>query len=402
MTTTTRTLPDPGSDLRQDPARIAVVGVHGYGAAHVLRAQELQREGRVRLVGLVDPLDGPIVREGRRVEGELPRILPTLDDLLDSTDVDIVAVATPLHTHAELAARALRAGADVLLEKPPVTDLTAFDALTEMQRQTGGLVQVGFQSLGSLALAELHAMIARGELGRIEAIGAGGSWTRDRAYWTRAPWAGKRELGGIRVSDGAVSNPFAHAVMTALQIAGWRDPTAIASIETDLHRVNAIDVDDTSALRVHPSDAGRATFDGVLTCAFTLAGPREDDPFIRVHGSKGTAVLHYTEDRLSVRGHDASGELVRRFGRNDLMANLIEARTDGVALLSPLSAAGAFVSVIETVAGSPVHAVDASHVEWGGTGRGSHPVLSGVEAAIDQALSRQRLFRELDGVAWTA
>lgn len=392
----------PSAPDEHEPARIAVVGVHGYGAAHVLRAQELQRQGRARLVGLVDPLDGPIFREGRLVEGELPRILPTIDDLFGSTDVDIVAVATPLHTHADLAAQALRAGVDVLLEKPPVTDLAAFDALTAVQRQTGRLVQVGFQSLGSLALAELHAMIARGELGRIEAIGAGGSWTRDRAYWTRAPWAGRRELAGVRVSDGAVSNPFAHAVMTALQIAGWQDPAAIASIETDLHHVNPIDVDDTSALRVHPSDDGRRTFDGVLTCAFTLAGPREDDPFITVRGSRSTAVLHYTEDRLSVRGDGFTGEQVRRFGRSDLMANLIQARDDGGALLSPLSAAGAFVSVIEAVAGSPVHAVDGSHVEWRGLGRDTHPVLSGIDLAVEQALSQQRLFRELDGVAWAA
>ena len=72
-----------GTGPTSPPARVAVVGVHGYGAAHVLRAQELQRAGRVRLVGLVDPVDGPIVRDGTRVEGDLPAILPTVDDLFD-------------------------------------------------------------------------------------------------------------------------------------------------------------------------------------------------------------------------------------------------------------------------------------------------------------------------------
>lgn len=385
-----------GTGPTSPPARVAVVGVHGYGAAHVLRAQELQRAGRVRLVGLVDPVDGPIVRDGTRVEGDLPGILPTVDDLFDAHEVDVAVIATPLHTHAALAERALRAGADVLLEKPPVTDIAAFRRLAEAQDETGGLVQVGFQSLGSLALAELLALIARGEIGKVEAIGAGGSWTRNRDYWTRAPWAGRRELDGIRVSDGAVSNPFAHALMTALRIAGWDDPSSIAEVETDLYRVNPIETDDTSSLRVHPSEAGSVAFDGVVTCAFTLAGPTEDDPFIAVRGSDGTAVLEYTTDRLSV-----NGAARRSFGRVDLMENLMDARDGSAELLSPLARAGAFVSVIETVAAAPVRPIAGLDVEWRGAGASAHPVLHGVAAAVDRALEEQALFRELDGVPWS-
>jgi Predicted dehydrogenases and related proteins len=51
--------------------------------------------------------------------------------LIAEAKVDTVAIATPLHTHAELAITALRAGAGVLLEKPPVTDLTDFARVSE-------------------------------------------------------------------------------------------------------------------------------------------------------------------------------------------------------------------------------------------------------------------------------
>lgn len=377
------------------PVRIAVVGVHGYGAAHVLTALRLQQEGRAELVALVDPMDGPIVRDGRRIEAELPAIVPDLDDVLAGGGVDVVVVATPLHTHANLATQALRAGADVLLEKPPVTDLASYEALRAVQRETGRQVQVGFQSLGSLALVELRRLIADGELGALESIGAAGSWTRDHAYWTRARWAGRRELDGIRISDGAVSNPFAHAVMTSLRIAGWDDPAAIDAVEADLYCVNEIEVDDTSTLRLHPSACGKVAFDGVITCAFTLAGPREDDPFIRVRGSKGTAVLHYTEDLLSLDGADP-----RRFDRIDLMENLIEARAGRAELFSPLDAAGAFVSVIEQVARTPVRAIGESFARWHGTGESRHPVIDGVETAIGRALATGSLFREIDEAPW--
>ena len=74
-------------------------------------------------MGLVDPKGGPVVADGGAVvpDSDLPARWPDLGSLLTSVPVDVVVVATPLHTHAALGRQALEAGADVLLEKPPVT-----------------------------------------------------------------------------------------------------------------------------------------------------------------------------------------------------------------------------------------------------------------------------------------
>jgi predicted dehydrogenase len=374
--------------------RVAVVGVHGYGAAHILNALDLQERGLLELVALVDPVGGAPVREGVPVpEARLPPRFDDLAVLLGHTAVDIVVIATPLQTHADLAIAALRSGADVLLEKPPVTDLVSLARLVAAERETGGRIQVGFQSLGSLALAELSGLIADGSLGEIVSIGAAGSWTRPRSYWTRSRWAGRRWLDGERVADGAVSNPFAHAVMTSLRLTGWDSPESIGSIETDLRRVNPIEADDTSALRVRPSAAGARTFAGTLTCAFTLAGPAEDAPAILVRGTEDEAVLYYTEDRLVTR----AGE--REFGRVDLLTDLI-ATPRGGRLLSPLAATGSFVRIIEEVGLSPVQPIDARHVAWEGSGPARRPVLAEARSTVRRAVRDERLFAELDGLPW--
>jgi predicted dehydrogenase len=375
--------------------RVAVVGVHGYGTAHILNALDLQERGMLRLVALVDPEPGPLIRDGVRLpDHKLPVRLENIDQLLGRIPVDIVVVATPLHTHAALAMAALRAGADVLLEKPPVTELSTLATLEAAVRETGGLVQVGFQSLGSLALAELQRELCKGTIGTPVAIGATGSWTRPQGYWTRSRWAGRRQLDGQRVADGAVANPFAHAVMTSLRIAGWESADAIGEIETDLRRVNPIEADDTSAVRVRPSRLGARSFDGTLTCAFTLAGPRESEPVIVVRGTEGEAVLSYTTDRLTIGGSE------RRFGRVDLLENLVAARSEGAQLLSPLSAAGGFVRVIEAVTDAPVAPIDVRHVVWEGQGEARRPVLDGVESAVQDAVESEALFSELAGVPW--
>lgn len=380
--------------------RIAIVGIHGYGASHVVHALELQAQSRICLVGLVDPCVGPVVRDGRVIElDELPAIYPDIDALLGSVDVDIAIIATPLHTHRAVAEAALRAGADVLLEKPPVTTLTDFHELTAIARSNNAQVQVGFQSLGSLALAALKREIALGSLGEIQSIATYGSWTRDRRYWTRARWAGRRTLNGHPVVDGVLTNPLAHAIMTSLSIAGWDNPDTIAFADMDLYRANDIEADDTSSFRLVPSDSGKATFGGVLSGAFTLAGPREDRPAIIVRGTAGTARLDYITDELVL---ECNGETTaHQYGREDLLENLIAHRIDGRALRAPLEKTGGFVRFVEEVANNPVRPIDPSFVAWQGVDLGMHPVIAGIDDVVSHAALNAQLFREM-GADWAA
>ena len=53
----------------------------------------------------------------------------SLTDLLAVQVPDIVAIATPIHTHLALGREALAAGANVLLEKPPTATLEEYREL---------------------------------------------------------------------------------------------------------------------------------------------------------------------------------------------------------------------------------------------------------------------------------
>jgi predicted dehydrogenase len=269
-----------------------------------------------------------------------------------------------------------------------------YRSLRESALRSGRLVQVGFQSLGSHAVAALQSAIAGGELGRIRSISAVGSWSRSVGYWNRSRWAGRRTLDGVRVADGAVSNPFAHALMTALRLAGWDAETDVGAVETDLRRVNPIEVDDTSAVRVSAAPGGDG-FAGDVTCAFTLAGPREDDPTVTVVGDRGTATLWYTRDELQL---DEGPR--RRFGRDGVIENLLEARAGRAEPFSPLARTGAFCAVIDAVAQAPVAAIPPSHVEWVGAGADAHPLLADADRVVAGAAGSGRLFRELESDPW--
>ncbi|GAA4812438.1 Gfo/Idh/MocA family oxidoreductase [Streptomyces ziwulingensis] len=367
---------------------VVLAGTSGYGATYLREIAGLEKEGVLRLAGLCDVR--PLVSSAQPQFGD--RLFDSrLDRLLDLTRPDVAIVSTPIHTHLPLGRAALEAGCHLMLEKPPAPSAAEWRELDALSRQAGVSCQVGFQSLGSGAFARLAELMAAGTLGRIQGIGCYGAWTRDAAYYQRAAWAGRRELDGRPVADGALTNPFAHATATALALdgsTGWDD---IATLETELFRVRDIATDDTSCLRL---TTRRGT---VITVAVTLAARVPAEPVLIVHGSRLRAELRYTEDVLVVDGRPT------RYGRTSPLRNLLDHLGDPpVALQSSIAACGAFTRVLETVNTSPSpRLLDDRWLARDGEGLKTRTYVRGVEEAVRASAERLATFTEL-GEPWAA
>jgi predicted dehydrogenase len=365
------------------PTRVALVGATGHGGWHRRVIAELEQAGRVRLVALGDVREVP----------DLPPGVPVFADhreLLAQARPEVVVVCTPPHTHTPIATDALRAGADVLLEKPPVLDLAEHAALARVLAETGRSCQVGFQALASPALAELLAFVDAGGLGRLRGITMRGAWFRDEAYFTRSAWVGRSTVDGHPTLDGALANPFAHAVMQVLAIARAL-PTRV---EVERYRTRDIEVDDTATLRLTFPDGLRALL------AVTLCAEEYVPGEIVVTGTAGRAVHGYPTDTLQLPGEPAA---TSRPGRVNLLANLLDHRADptGVPLLVPLARTAAFTTVLGPVTGAPVSAVDPAYLTTRHDLASPRLVISGVNAAVAAAARELALFSELN-LPWAA
>nr|MDT0663266.1 Gfo/Idh/MocA family oxidoreductase [Micromonospora sp. DSM 115978] len=379
------------------PPRVALIGASGHGLWHRRVIAPLHDTGRLTLVGLVDvrPIEAA-------PDAPVPDGVGLFSDhreMLRAARPDVVVICTPPHTHLPIALDAVAAGADLLLEKPPVLSPAEHRELALGLAAAGRCCQVGFQALGSAALTELLAAVTDGRLGTITGISTVASWRRADSYYARSPWAGRRFLNGHPVLDGALANPLAHAVMQCLAVAAVArpaDPVVPVSMELERYRVRPIEVDDTATMRLTlPSGLP-------VVAAVTLAGEEFIAGEVIVHGSAGTAVLEYPTDRLRLPGE---AELRPVPGRIGLLENLLDHRADpaGVPLLVPLDRTAGFTAVMEAVAGSPeptfvdgdrVLAVDAPG------GAGDRVVLiRGVDGALRRAADELALLSEL-AVAW--
>jgi predicted dehydrogenase len=368
---------------------VALVGANGHGRWHRRRIAELAASGTVRLAGLADPApldDDPPVPAGARVFRDH-------QTLLAATRPDVVVICTPPHTHLPIALDALAVGCDLLLEKPPVVTTAEHERLDAAVRSAGRACQVGFQALGSAALARLTRALAAGELGAVTALATVASWRRDDSYYRRAAWAGRQQVGGRRVLDGALVNPLAHAVMQTLAVAAATGAGDPVTLEAERYRTREIETDDTAFARI--------TFRGGLrmTAAVTLAGEGFIPGEVIVTGTAGRAVLEYPTDRLALPG-DPEPRTVP--GRTDLLANLVAHRADpaGVPLIAPLSRTAGFTAFAEALT-APGRA--APTLLNGGlvTTHGEPPVrvIEGINAVLRRVAETGALPSEL-GVSW--
>ena len=99
------------------------VGVIGYGYWGPDLVRNFASSQCASVVSLSD-LDPARLANAKRLH---PEIETTTDvrDLFGNSGIDAVAIATPVHTHYELALAALKAGKHVFVEKPlaPTADL---------------------------------------------------------------------------------------------------------------------------------------------------------------------------------------------------------------------------------------------------------------------------------------
>lgn len=145
---------------------LAVVGVGYMGGLHAAKLAELAAAGEVELVGVCD-IDAARAAEVAEPLGA--PVLPTLDDV--AVKAAAACVAVPTGRHVEVAAALLRAGLDVLIEKPMATTREEARELIELARSRDRVLQVGHVERFSPALREVQPVIRRPRFIEVHRIG---------------------------------------------------------------------------------------------------------------------------------------------------------------------------------------------------------------------------------------
>ncbi|WP_107439997.1 Gfo/Idh/MocA family protein [Streptomyces sp. 142MFCol3.1] len=230
--------------------RAAVVGAGAIarGSHHPALAR-LAEEGETEVVAAVDIAE-EAVRDFCATAG-IPHAYTDLDRMLEEQRPDLVAVCTPPTLHREQTVAALRAGAWVWCEKPPVPTLADFDAVEAAEgEEQGPYASIVFQHRFGSGARHVRRLISGGALGRPLVAHCQTTWYRGADYYA-VPWRGRwaTEGGGPAMGHGI------HQMDLLLDLLGpWSEVRAMAG-----RLVHDIETEDVSTALVRFESGALAT-----------------------------------------------------------------------------------------------------------------------------------------------
>ncbi|MGB9435849.1 MAG: Gfo/Idh/MocA family oxidoreductase [Candidatus Acidiferrum sp.] len=201
----------------------AIVGLGFVGRAHL---EALRRLG-ISVQGVLGST--PERSKSASESLHLPRAYSSLEELAADASVHVVHLCTPNHLHFQEASQLLRAGKNVLCEKPLALDSCESAALVSLLKETRLVGAIAYNLRYYPLCQEARALIHKGAIGQVKLIH--GSFLQD---WLLFPtdwnWRLEAKLGGdLR----AVSDIGTHW----LDLVTWLTNSKVSDLCADLATV---------------------------------------------------------------------------------------------------------------------------------------------------------------------
>ncbi|HEX4148385.1 MAG TPA: Gfo/Idh/MocA family oxidoreductase [Pirellulales bacterium] len=253
----------------------------------------------------------------------LDRAYGSYQELIDSElkrpagdRIDFISVATPNHTHFEIAKAAVDAGFNVICDKPMTFDLAQAEELARAVDRSGVVFAVSHNYTGYPMVRQAREMILAGELGEINAIRSNyiQGWLRTRIE------AGDQKQAAWRTdpAKSGAAGCFGDIGTHAYNLARYMTALLPESISCQL-KIFALGrkLDDYGHALVRFENGALGT-----VTASQISHGRENDLFIEIDGTKGAVEWHQEDpNRLIVR---RNGEPLKIYTRNPGAGYMLE------------------------------------------------------------------------------
>ena len=218
---------------------LAIVGYGGQGAWHATWAE---KSDVVALKGIYDIAE-------KRVNAAKEKGIHTyssLQELCADKDVDIVLCATPNDVHRDIVIEALKAGKNVICEKPVALSVSDFDDMVREANLAGVTFSVHQNRRWDVDYLAIRSLINSGEIGEVINI-------ESRVHGSRgipSDWRCHKPYGGGMILDWGV-----HLIDQMLTLI----PEKITNIYCEVTNITTDEVDDGFNLHITFESGKRAT-----------------------------------------------------------------------------------------------------------------------------------------------
>jgi predicted dehydrogenase len=256
-----------------------------------------------------------------RAYGSYQEMIDKESKLPPGERIDFVSVATPNHTHFEIAKAFAEAGFNVMCDKPMTFDLAQAEELTKVVQKTGVVFAVTHNYTGYPLVRQAREMIKNGDLGEINAVRSFyiQGWLRTRLEeqdQKQASWRTDPKRSGAAGCFGDIAT---HAYNLARFTTGLI-PEQISCLLKTFEPGRKLDDYGVAAIRYQGGALGTVT-------ASQISHGHENDLWIEIDGTKGSLEWHQEEpNKLWFRVNGQPHRLYTRAG-GPYLGNLAGAST---------------------------------------------------------------------------
>jgi predicted dehydrogenase len=239
--------------------RIGIIGSGGIARAHVSAYRKLPF---VEIVGVADVIPG---KSGEFVEAQQLVGAAAYDShqkLLEQ-DIDAVSICTPNVSHHVTTVDSLRAGKQVLLEKPMSVTFQEALEMTEAARETGNMLTLGFQPRYDPNMKLLQDIVLSGRLGKVYYAETGGGRRRGMPGGTFI----SKKLAGA----GAMADIGCYSLDMALNAMGYPRPMTVSAFTSNHFGRNPLYHPEASKFEVEDFGVAMVRFENDLVLQFKIS-----------------------------------------------------------------------------------------------------------------------------------
>jgi len=229
-----------------------------------------------------------------RAYGSVTEMIQKETELPADQRIDFVSVATPNHTHFEIAKAVVEAGFNVICDKPMTFDFAQAEDLVRTVEKSGVVFAVSHNYTGYPLVRQAREMILNGELGEINAIRTNyiQGWLRSRLEsedQKQAAWRTDPTKSGAAGCFGDIGT---HAYNLGRYMTGLI-PADISCNLRIFAEGRRLDDYGHAVVRFENGALGTVT-------ASQISHGRENDVFIEVDGTKGALSWRQEEPNLMI------------------------------------------------------------------------------------------------------
>ena len=257
-------------------------GIVGPGTVAHLHCRAIQQADGARLTAIYG-------RDCAKAEAFASQygltVYTKLDELVSSSEVDVISIATATGTHLEIGIKAAQHGKHIICEKPLEVTPQRAEKLISACAMHGVQLGIYFQARLDECTRLAKEAISSGRLGKLLFASCQMRWYRKQEYYDSALWRGTWALDG----GGCLMNQGIHTLDLLIYLIGM--PVEISAFQGPVTH-QRIEVEDNLCAIVRFENGAVGTIEASTSCSPGF--PRR----VEISGENGTIVI---EDNRIVR-----------------------------------------------------------------------------------------------------